>query len=184
MREYIYFLHCCACVKKLRFRVVHCCHENFFMLRADQVIWIKFNPLFQTLFLLSRYFVESLLNVHLTSSGLFHSHLEYLPGLQRSEFSKQVRGVNRMKDIHCVKGLNSEGPVTSANHSTVKTLAIVPSTFSRLIPSPFSPFVFFLATLCFSFYLNFMLLWSSLLDKLRSQLPGWQIQPCEHRRTV
>ena len=40
---------------------------------------------------LSRFFVESLLNVSLTISSLFHSHLEYLPGLQPSAFSKQVR---------------------------------------------------------------------------------------------
>jgi len=33
---------------------------------------------------------ESLLNVNLTRSDLFHSHLEYLPGLQPSEFSKQI----------------------------------------------------------------------------------------------
>ena len=47
-----------------------------------------------------------------------------------------------MQDIQCVNGLNSDGPMISANHSTVKTLAMVPSTLSRLMPSPFSPFVF------------------------------------------
>ena len=110
------------------------------MLRADQVIWIKFNPLFQTLSLLSCYFVESLLNVNLTRSDLFHSHLESLPGLQRSEFSKQVRG------------LNSDGPVISDNHSTFKTLAMVPSTLSRLMPSPFSPLFLFSFFLVYAFH--------------------------------
>ncbi|KAL9956931.1 hypothetical protein ACROYT_G038493 [Oculina patagonica] len=33
---------------------------------------------------------ESLLNVSLTRSGLFHSHLENLPGIQQKDFSKQI----------------------------------------------------------------------------------------------
>ena len=48
--------------------------------------------------------------MNLTRSSLFHSHLEYLPGLQPSEFSKQVRKRFKIaQKILCVAGLNLKG---------------------------------------------------------------------------
>jgi len=61
-----------------------------------------------------RYFVESLLNVKLTRSSLFHSHLEHLPGLQQSEFSKQVRELFKItQKINFVTELNLKDHVIS-----------------------------------------------------------------------
>lgn len=41
------------------------------------------------------YIIESVLRVPLTRSSLFHSHLENLQLLSRSEVHKQVRKLNR-----------------------------------------------------------------------------------------